>query len=64
MARPKKYEINLTEEEVTELKRIIRRKTTSKMIISRCQILLDLDESHGRVLYYTLLQNTQICDII
>lgn len=50
MARPKKYEINLTEEEVKELKRIIRRKTTSKMIISRCQILLDLDESHGRVL--------------
>ncbi len=30
MTRPKKYEINLTEEEVKELKRIIRRKVDGR----------------------------------
>lgn len=50
MGRPKKYEIRLTTEEVNELKRILRRKSTSKTIKSRCNILLDLDEAHGKVL--------------
>ena len=50
MARPKKYKINLTDEELKSLKSIIRKKDTSKMIRSRCQILIDLDESHGKVL--------------
>ena len=50
MARPKKYIINLTEEEIKELKSTIRRKKTSKTIRSRCQIILDLDEAHGKVL--------------
>lgn len=50
MARPKKYIINLTEEEVKELKSTIRKKKTSKTIRCRCQIILDLDEAHGKVL--------------
>jgi hypothetical protein len=50
MARPKKYNIHLTEEEFKKLKSIIRKKDTSKMIRSRCQIILDLDEDHGKVL--------------
>lgn len=50
MARPKKYIINLTDEEFKELKSVIRRKTTSKTIRCRCQIILDLDEAHGKVL--------------
>ena len=50
MARPKKYNINLTEEEVKRLKSVIRKKETSKTIRSRCQIILDLDEAHGKVL--------------
>ena len=41
MSSPKKYIINLTEEEIKELKSTIR---------SRCQIILDLDEAHGKVL--------------
>lgn len=49
MARPKKYKIELNEEQIKELKKIIRRKTTSKTIKSRCQIILDLDEAHGKV---------------
>ena len=32
MARPKKYIINLTEEEIKELKSTIRRKKTSKSL--------------------------------
>ena len=50
MARPRKYKINLTDSELKHLKSIIRKKDTSKMIRSRCQILIDLDESHGDIL--------------
>ena len=48
MARPRKYVIKLTEDEYKELKSIIRKKATSKTIRCRCQIILDLDESHGK----------------
>lgn len=50
MARPKIYKINLTDEELKFLKSVIRKKETSKMIRSRCQIIIDLDEAHGKVL--------------
>ncbi len=52
MARPKKYQINLTDEEIKKLKSVIRKKETSKTVRSRCQILIDLDEAHGKVLTY------------
>ena len=47
MARPKKYSIHLTENELKKLKSVIRKKETSKTIRSRCQIILDLDDAHG-----------------
>jgi transposase len=50
MARPKKYTINLSEEELINLKSIIRNKKTSKTVLSRCQVLIDLDEGHGKIL--------------
>lgn len=50
MARPKIYTISLTDDELTKLKAIIRRKDTSRTIKCRCQILIDLDEAHGDVL--------------
>lgn len=50
MARPKKYTITLTDEELKRLKSIIRKKKTSKSIRSRCQVLIDLDEAHGKIL--------------
>ncbi len=50
MARPKKYVINLTEDEFKELKSTIRKKKISRTIRCRCQIILDLDEAHGKVL--------------
>lgn len=49
MARPKKHNIELTDTELKKLKSVIRNKNTSKMIRSRCQILIDLDEAHGIV---------------
>ena len=52
MARPKTYSIRLTENELKKLKSVIRKKETSKTIRSRCQIILDLDEAHGKVLTY------------
>lgn len=50
MARPRKYKIELTDEELKSLKSIIRKNKTSKTIRSRCQIVIDLDEAHGKVL--------------
>ena len=49
MARPKTYHINLTEDELKTIS-TLRKKQTSKTVKSRCQILLDLDEAHGKVL--------------
>ena len=50
MARPKKYTVSLTDDELKKLKAIIRKKSTSKTLRCRCQILIDLDEAHGKVL--------------
>ena len=48
--KTQKYNIHLTEIELNKLKSIIRNKKTSKPIRSRCQIILDLDEAHGKAL--------------
>lgn len=49
MARPKAYHISLTDDDLKVLKAVIRKKKTSKTIRSRCQIIIDLDEAHGKV---------------
>ena len=50
MPRPKIYQVRLTDEEVKKLKLLIRKKATSKTISLRCQIILDMDENHGKIL--------------
>jgi hypothetical protein len=50
MARRQKYNIQLTDKELVKLRSVIRKKETSKTIRSRCQIIIDLDEVHGKVL--------------
>ena len=50
MSRPRIYKIELTDEELNELKSVIRKNKTSKTIRCRCQIIIDLDEAHGKVL--------------
>ena len=48
MARPRKYVIKLTDDELKTLKSIIRKSNTSKTIRSRCQIIIDLHEQSAR----------------
>ena len=43
MARPKKYNISLTDDELKELKSVMRKKQTTKTVRNRCQIIIDLD---------------------
>ncbi|SFI15758.1 hypothetical protein, partial [Trichococcus flocculiformis] len=50
MGRNKKYVISLTDDEVRRLKSVLRKKTTTRTLKCRCQILLDLDEAHGKTL--------------
>ena len=50
MARPKKYTIKLSDDDLKMLKSKIRSKKTSKTLRCRCQVLIDLDEAHGKVL--------------
>ena len=52
MGRPKKYRVILTEDEVSNLKKAMRKKETCKTVQKRCQILLDLDEGQGKLLTY------------
>lgn len=46
MARPKKYLIALTDSDIKKLQSLIHNKKTSKSIIRRCQILLELDNNN------------------
>lgn len=46
MARPKKYVVRLTDEEVERLQKTAKQKSTQATIRDRCYILLDLDENH------------------
>ena len=46
MARPKKYIISLSKADTKKLQSLVQKKTTSKSIIRRCQILLELDENN------------------
>jgi|GEM_PF-4599453 len=50
MSRPKIHNISLSDPDVKKLKSFIRKKSTSKTLRNRCQVLLDLDEAHGKVL--------------
>ena len=45
MARPRKYKISLTDDELKILKSVMRKKKTSKTVRNRCQIIIDLDEA-------------------
>ncbi len=50
MARPRKYNISLTDDELNKLKSVMRKKQTTKTVRNRCQIIIDLDTAHGKVL--------------
>ena len=50
MAKPKKYKISLTHDELKMLKSVMRKNKTTKTVRNRCQIIIDLDEAHGKIL--------------
>lgn len=49
MGRQKLYHVRLTDDQVKQLKTMIRKKKISRTLLSRCQILLDMDEAHGKI---------------
>jgi hypothetical protein len=48
MGRPSKYIIDLSDVDIKRLKSTIRKKSTSKNMIRRCKVLLDLNTSQGK----------------
>ena len=52
MGRPKKYTVILTKEDISSLKKEMKRQGVCKTVQKRCEILLDLDESRGKSLTY------------
>ena len=52
MVRPKKYTVMVTEDEISRLKKEMKKQGVCKTVQKRCQILLDLDESQGKTLTY------------
>ncbi len=58
MARPKVYSINLTDDERSNLNKVIKNKTTCKTVLKRCQILRDLDETKGCGLTHAQIAHT------
>jgi transposase len=52
MGRPKKEKVILTDDELKHLKSVMRKKNTAKTIKNRCQVLIDIDEAHGKILTY------------
>ena len=52
MARPRKYVVCLTDEEVERIQKKAKRKNTSATIKDRCNILLDMDINHSPSIKY------------
>jgi len=50
MGRPRKYIVTLSDDDLKRLKSTLRKKKTSRTLKCRCQILIDLDEAHGKIL--------------
>lgn len=52
MARPKKYHVQLSDDDVKQLKCLLRKKSTNQTTANRCRILLALDENHPPAMTY------------
>lgn len=50
MARRKRYSVRLTDDDVSFLRSLLRKRSTSDTVANRCRILLDLNEAHPPVL--------------
>ena len=62
MAKKKKYHVSLSDDEVKQLKALIRNGNSSRTVKCRCQILLDLDEAHGKdFTHEQAVKSTGVC---
>ena len=52
MARPKKNHVQLSDNDVKQLKHLLKQKNTNQTAANRCRILLSLDENHPPALSY------------
>ena len=52
MARPKKNKIILTDQDVADIKKLLKKKDINQTQTNRCRILLALDENHTPVMTY------------
>lgn len=61
MGRPKKNQILLTDSDVKYLKSLMKKKSTTQTLFSRCQILINLDENHPPAMTYD--QCIEVCSV-
>ena len=61
MGRPKKNQIQLTDSDVKYLKSLMKKKSTTQTLFSRCQILINLDENHPPAMTYD--QCIEVCSV-
>ena len=57
MARPKKYKISLTDDELKMLKSVMHKKKTSKTVRNRCQIIIELLNSAAMLILIRHAEN-------
>lgn len=58
MARPKKNHIQLSDDDVKQLKDILKKRDTTQTASDRCRVLLALDENHPPALSYEQCVNS------
>ena len=58
MGRPNKYIIDLSDAEIKKLKSTIRKKSTSRTMLRRCRVLLDLNTSQSKPMTHEQCANS------
>jgi len=58
MGRPSKHIVELSDTEIKRLKSTIRKKNTSKNMLRRCRVLLDLNISQGKPMTHEQCANS------
>jgi transposase len=58
MGRPSKHIVNLSDADIKRLKTTIRKKSTSRNMLRRCKVLLDLNTSKGKPLTHEQCANS------
>lgn len=63
MARTRIKKVLLSDEQVKEVKKVLKSSKTCDTVKSRCRVLLDLDMNHGKALTYVQCANRNgVCE--